>query len=390
MEHNVSDKNLKEIISELLRLGYEGTYWDFKEDYTDCREDKLIDIICMANNIDGHQAYLIYGADDNGNVKGIEKTKYSRYTTKSVTEFLRSKPFAGDYIPKATVQTVEIENHELDIVIIKNTNNTPYYLTEAYSPSHDVKKKLYAGAIYTRVNDINTPRIHTANIEHTEFLWRKRFGIDLSPSQKLLHLLEHTEDWSETTWDSDRHSYNLKSPEYQIIVLDSDEGYETLSYFYDDEKMLYAPLQLKYLTTTLYETELWYMDMGRCLIPKPEIRYKIENGLFYYYIEKDSLSGKLLPFFAYGKYQCNNRSGQQIPVLIFDNSQERFEFEDWFSQNENLRDNIEKEILQNAIFQHIRAKEEKIGKSQCGVLELAIAFAYYKNWQKINNHLSRE
>ena len=184
----MSDKKLKEIISELLRLGYEGTYWDFKEDYTDCREDKLIDIICMANNIDGHQAYLIYGADDNGNVKGIEKTKYSRYTTKSVTEFLRSKPFAGDYIPKATVQTLEIENHELDIVIIKNTNNTPYYLTEAYSPSHDVKKKLYAGAIYTRVNDINTPRIQTANIEHTEFLWRKRFGIDLSPSQKLLHL----------------------------------------------------------------------------------------------------------------------------------------------------------------------------------------------------------
>ncbi|WP_413625233.1 ATP-binding protein [Holdemanella biformis] len=108
MEHDVSEKNLKEIISELLRLGYEGTYWDFKEDYTDCREDKLIDIICMANNIDGHQAYLIYGADDNGNVKGIEKTKYSRYTTKSVTEFLRSKPFAVmkvfiNSIPKANI-----------------------------------------------------------------------------------------------------------------------------------------------------------------------------------------------------------------------------------------------------------------------------------------------
>ena len=26
----MSEKNLKEIISELLRLGYEGTYWDFK------------------------------------------------------------------------------------------------------------------------------------------------------------------------------------------------------------------------------------------------------------------------------------------------------------------------------------------------------------------------
>ena len=49
--------------------------------------------------------------------------------------------------------------------------------------------------------------------------------------------------------------------------------------------MLYAPLELRYLTTTLYETELWYMDMGRCLIPKPEKKYMIEQGLFYYYIE---------------------------------------------------------------------------------------------------------
>ena len=105
----MSEKNLKEIISELLRLGYEGTYWDFKEDYTDCREDKLIDIICMANNIDGHQAYLIYGADDNGNVKGIEKTKYSRYTTKSVTEFLRSKPFAGDIYLKQQFRRLRLK-----------------------------------------------------------------------------------------------------------------------------------------------------------------------------------------------------------------------------------------------------------------------------------------
>ena len=240
----MSDESLKEIILGLLKLGYEGTYWDFKEDYTDCREDKLIDIICMANNIDGHQAYLIYGVDDNGNIKGIENTTYSRYTTKSVTEFLRSKPFAGGFVPKVAVQTIKIDNHELDIVIIKRSNNTPYYLTEEYSQSHDVKKKLYAGAIYTRVNDINTPRKQTASFEHTEFLWRKRFGIDLSPSQKSLHLLEHTEEWSKTTWDSDRHSYNLKSPEYQIIVLDSDEGYETLRYFYDDEKMLVnAPKQ---------------------------------------------------------------------------------------------------------------------------------------------------
>ena len=378
----MSDRDLKETILDLLRLGYEGTYWDYKEDYTDCKEDKLIDIICMANNIDGHEAYLIYGADDSGNIKGIENTTYSRYTTKSVTEFLRSKPFAGGYVPKISVRTIKAGNHELDILIIQSTHNTPYYLTEEFSPSHDSKKKLNAGAIYTRVNDVNTPRKQTASFEHTEYLWRKRFGIDLSPSQKLLQLLEDTENWSKTAWDSDRHSYNLISPEYQIIAFDSNEGYEPLGYFYNEEKMLYAPLQLKYLTTTLYETELWYMDMGRCLIPKPERRYNMEDKLFYYYIEQDSLSGKLLPIFAYGKHQCNNRSGLQMPVLIFANKDERIEFEGWVSKNNKLRECIENELSENAIIQHICAKEKQMGKPQCGVLQVAIAFAFYQHWKK--------
>lgn len=55
-------QEINRIVQDLLQRGYEGTYWDYKEDYTDCKEDKLIDIICMANNIDGRDAYLIYGA----------------------------------------------------------------------------------------------------------------------------------------------------------------------------------------------------------------------------------------------------------------------------------------------------------------------------------------
>lgn len=116
----MAGKDLEETIFELLRLGYEGTYWDYKEDYTDCKEDKLIDIICMANNIDGHEAYLIYGADNNGNITGIENITYNRYTTKSVTEFLKSKPFAGGYVPKTSVLTIKAGDHELGILIIQS------------------------------------------------------------------------------------------------------------------------------------------------------------------------------------------------------------------------------------------------------------------------------
>lgn len=245
-----------------------------------------------------------------------------------------------------------------------------------------MSKTLKAGAIYTRVNDQNTPRELTANMEHTEYLWRKRFGIDMTPSEKLMKLLEDVGDWSETRWDIDRHSYNIHNPEYQINVLDSQDTYETLSYFYDDERMLYAPLKLNYLTTTLYETELWYMDMGRCLIPKPEHKYDIEHGVYYYYIEKDSLNGKLLPLFAYGKSQCCDRSGREVPVLIFENKKMRTKFENWLEDNLFLKEKYIADLENSAIFQHIKRKEAKNGKSTCGVLEVAVAFRFYKKWIK--------
>ena len=380
MRRIILQSELENIIKELLSKGYEGGYWDYKEDYTSCKEDKLIDIICMANNIEGRDAYLIYGADDNGIVKGIETTTEPRYTTKMVTEFLRTKPFAGQYVPKVSVQVLKIDGHELDVLIVHNTRNTPYYLTDKFNPSHDNKKMLLPGAVYTRINDINTPRIQTASFEHTEYLWRRRFGIDMTPSEKLLRLLDNPENWSETRWDVDRHSYNIYNPEYQINVLDSQDTSETISYFYDDERMLYAPLKLNYLTTTLYETELWYMDMGRCLIPKPEHKYDVEHGLYYYYIEKDSLNGKLLPLFAYGKSQCCDRSGREVPVMIFENREMRADFENWMKNNLSLKGKYVDDLENNAIFQHIKGKEEKNRKLTCDVLKVAVAFKFYKNW----------
>ena len=146
--------------------------------------------------------------------------------------------------------------------------------------------------------------------------------------------------------------------------------------------MLYAPLKLNYLTTTLYETELWYMDIGRCLIPKPEHKYDIEHGVYYYYIEKDSLNGKLLPLFAYGKSQCCDRSGREVPVLIFENKKMRTEFENWLEDNLFLKEKYIADLENSAIFQHIKRKEAKNGKSTCGVLEVAVAFRFYKKWIK--------
>lgn len=71
-----------------------------------------------------------------------------------------------------------------------------------------------------------------------------------------------------------------------------------------------------------------------------------------------------------------------MPVLIFANKDERIEFEGWVSKNNKLRECIENELSENAIIQHICAKEKQMGKPQCGVLQVAIAFAFYQHWKK--------
>lgn len=57
-------------IKTLLEFGYEEGYWDYKSDYPDNnkKEDKLYDIIYMANNLEDGDAYLFYGANGDGTI----------------------------------------------------------------------------------------------------------------------------------------------------------------------------------------------------------------------------------------------------------------------------------------------------------------------------------
>lgn len=375
-----NDRILQEKIENLLDKGYEGGYWDYKSDYPATNEDKLHDIICMANNLEDTDAYLIYGVNDDGTVCGIENSA-KRCTSADIIKFLRDKPFAGGYIPQVEMHTLQVGGHEIDVLVIKRGKHTPYYLQEEFGRDPQISKRVRAGAIYTRTADINTPKEKTASIEHTEYLWRKHFGYDLRPSKRVELLLEDYSGWSEANWDSCRHKYHLDYPEYRIVVGESKDGRETLSYFYDDERMPWAKLRLEYLTTSLYETELWYMDLGRCIIPKPEWRYMLGKG-FYYYFLKDSINGKLLGLFSNGKYECNNRSGIEMPIMIFDNDSERSSFEEWFvNVDKKFIEEMREKIKRNAIMQHILAKEKKDGKPEMGVEDVALSFGLYKIWR---------
>lgn len=374
---------LRCIIQELLNRGYEGGYWDYKSDYPNTAEEKLHDIICMANNLENRDAYLIYGVNNDGSICGIEKTQKTRYTSADIIKFLRSKPFAGGYIPQVEVHTFKMEEHEIDVLVILKGVHTPYYLQEEFGKTNKIIDRVRAGAIYTRTADMNTPRDKTANIEHTEYLWRKHFGYDLQPAKRFEILLDDYKNWSEADWDVKRQQYHKDYPEYKVIVGDSNEGYNYISYFYDDERMLYAELKLDYLTTTLYETELWYMDLGRCIIPKPEWKYLIEHRMVYYYFVKNTLNGRLLGLFTNGRFICTNRSGQEMPIMIFENEDERERFEKYLcGLDVSTKTEIRRKIKDNAIMEHIIAKSESEGQPEIGVADIAFSFAVYRRWKK--------
>ena len=379
----MNDDELLVIVQELLQKKIEGGYWDYKSQYTEIVEDKLHNIICMANNLEDRDAYIIYGAEDDGSICGIEANE-PRLHTADFIKFLRNKPFAGGYIPDVELRPLTIGEHEIDVLIIQNSHHTPYYLHTDFCPSHQDKKRVRAGAIYTRTADINTPKECIASMEHTEYLWRKRYGYDIRPSERFALLLDDYGKWSEANWDNNRKSFHMDFPEYQIIASKPCKGYEHIRYFYDDEKMLYSEVNLDYLTTTLYSTQFWFMDMGRCIIPRLK-PCNLDYRGFYFYINRDTYEGKLLILLTHGEFCCRNRSGQEMPILLFANDAERESFNDFYLDfDEDKKNTIINSLNQNVILQHILNKEQEDGVPQIGgVKDIALSYAIYKQWIQI-------
>lgn len=119
-------------IAELIGRRREGEYWDFKQQWYLHNTDLLHDIICMANSPANRDCYIIIGIEDETfKVLGVDAN--NRKNQQKVIDLLRQKPkWAGGHIPEVYVRTIQIEDKELDIIIIKQSDNTPFYLLEDY------------------------------------------------------------------------------------------------------------------------------------------------------------------------------------------------------------------------------------------------------------------
>lgn len=290
METNRSEKHnlaLDEEIQTLIELKYEGDYWDFKEQWPH-NNDLLHDIMCMANNLVNRDCYLIIGVDNCCNIVGVPEIE--RKNQQNLIDFLRDKPFAGGVRPTVCVRTIEICHKEIDIIIVKNSTNTPYFVTRSVCDIH-------YGAIYTRVGDTNTPINTTADMDKTIYLWEKRFGLLDNPLERMWMLLREKKAWAKCPdiRNDETIYYHIKHPEFNIVICDIEEDGRidkpNNSFFYllgATRALLHSRIWFKFLTiryhnTVMYACDIVYSDEGnyRTTILEDEIfdtiRYKYND-----------------------------------------------------------------------------------------------------------------
>lgn len=294
MEHFKQGLSLNEEVTNLIRLRQEGSFWDFKKQWYTNKSDMLHDIICMSNNLSNRTAYIIIGIDEQQDYSIVDVScDPNRKNTQKLVDFLKDKKFAGGIRPVVHVESLNYSKGVIDTIVIENSSSTPFYLTVQY-------EGVRASSIYTRVMDTNTPIDKSADINHVEQLWRKRFHLDDTPIEKFRYYLRSPDDW-ETIQDNDMGYFYKYSPEYTITCEkdESTNGYEYYMFGQVNTTPSWWLVTLRYHQTAIEQFQGIALDGGRSFVIAPRRAYDLLNtdvSSFGFYIQND-LRCRLLEFY---------------------------------------------------------------------------------------------
>lgn len=335
-----------EEVYDLIALKQEGSYWDFKREWYphEKKADLLHDIICLANNLENRDAYIIIGVDEE-NDYAIRNTQndVNRKNTQMIVDFLKDKNFAGGIRPTVYVESLIIDDKHLDVIVIKNSNNTPYYLTDIY-------QSIRPNNIYTRVMDTNTPKDKAADIHHVEYLWKKRFRLISTPMERVQYYLERSDEWldSPTDWITAK-KYHKQFPEFTIEYSLEDDGDAYQYYLFNqvDSTPHWREIRIFYHQTLLTEMEGILLDGGRYFTPTPETdgvslkEFRKWDLAFKYFI-KDTLRYVIHRFYYEpdGDDKTISHNRFEECILIFESENEKEAFKQYVFYNWSKKEKL--------------------------------------------------
>ena len=206
-------------ISALISRKGEGTYWDFKREHHKNKADLIHDILCLANAKHTGDRFLIFGVDDgdfslypiNEGPERITQAELAGLFRDNADKFFQSR-FPDFYLKEITVNETL-----LDVLIIEDTAYKPYYLVKKY-------EKACAHHIYTRVCDTNTPANDSAQPHEIERMWRERFGLDMTPYERVIRYLSKPDVWSLIAENGCNMNFHHKTfPEFTLKVANAED-----------------------------------------------------------------------------------------------------------------------------------------------------------------------
>ena len=305
------DASLGDVVLALSALKTEGSYWDFKRQWHENKADLLHDIICLANNANGETGLLIIGIDEEADydVCGVSPDDEGRKNTQQINDFLASKQWA-ESMPSVRVVAANLRDVSIDVVTIGSDDLAiPYYLTQEYKEG---RRSVRAGAIYTRRQDGNVPLDKTASPLETEKLWRRRFGLDKTPIERLPQLLAEPAKWHNTKsllpfgeYGGGYCYYHEVFPEF-TLVRTSDSDKDAWECFMLASPFCHGPnwwtARLFYHQTLLceipgaYSDHLWIPTPHWAFLRDPHAVFQQEDACPYSYFIEGSLERMLMQF----------------------------------------------------------------------------------------------
>ena len=326
---------LAEIVRDLARSKREGNYWDFKCEWHSGREELLHDIICLANNLERDESYLIIGVDEEEGCRFVDVTKdANRLNTQKITDWLTHVKWFGSRWPNVEVVPLRMNGTTVDVVVIESTREAMPYCLE--KPNG----KLGAFKVYIRRNDTNTPVNESANTCEVEALWRHRFGLDMAPLDRVPQLLQTRGDWEyKSRITNCEDLYYRYDPRFVIEQehVDDLDGFEYYMFEQCDTHPSWYTIRISYLGQQIYDCQGVAIDGGRYFTTVPDQSFfRWENdivrepGISYCYYIEGSLNWALHEFF----YK-DRRGEEEIAhdrfarnVLYFKSEEERLDFEE--------------------------------------------------------------
>ncbi len=248
-------------------LGKPESEWlDFKAEFHATTVELVHDILCLANARAATDRYLVFGVDNTGNVIGVEKAA-NKLVSNNLQDLLRASNF--NRIPSVRLEDFKHGGHTVSVLTVANAAEKPFFLLKDKSEG---KQRLRNGAIYTRIGDTNVPMTESAPEAMVEQMWRERFGIDLTPLERMGGLLRERDSW-ETQVDGERTILHHRTfPEFtvadgEVLVAEFQEDWATR---FPNPQASSFHVELRHNATVLKRVLFVHCDGYRYRLPAPE------------------------------------------------------------------------------------------------------------------------